>query len=166
MPYLVDGHNLIPKVPGLALEEIDDEVQLIELLQIYARLSRKAVEVYFDNAPPGQPRSRSYGSVTAHFVRQGQSADQAISARLNRLGSAARNWSVVSSDGQVQAAARAARARVLSSEAFARQLQSQLRSQLQSFEDNRATPAASEGSLSEDEVDEWMKLFGLDEDNT
>jgi len=158
MPYLVDGHNLIPKVPGLRLEEIDDEVQLIDLLQNYARLSRKVVEVYFDNAPPGQPRLRSYGGVTAHFVRQGQTADQAISARLKRLGSAARNWTVVSSDGQVQAAARAARARVLSSEAFAHQLLS--------TGDSREEPTAAERSLSEDEVDEWMKLFGLDEDNT
>jgi predicted RNA-binding protein with PIN domain len=158
MPYLVDGHNLIPKLPGLTLEEIDDEVHLIELLQTYARRSRKALEVYFDNAPPGQPRLRSYGSVTAHFVRQGQTADQAIGARLKRLGSAARNWTVVSSDGQVQAAARAARARVLSSEAFAHQMLSS--------EDRGEEPPPTERDLSESEIKDWMKLFGLDEDKS
>ena len=31
MPYLIDGHNLIPKM-GLKLADLDDEMQLIELL--------------------------------------------------------------------------------------------------------------------------------------
>jgi hypothetical protein len=33
MPYIVDGHNLIPKVPGLNLQDMEDELQLVELLQ-------------------------------------------------------------------------------------------------------------------------------------
>ena len=28
MPYLIDGHNLIPKL-GLRLDELDDEIELI-----------------------------------------------------------------------------------------------------------------------------------------
>jgi hypothetical protein len=41
MPFLVDGHNLIPKLQGLTLEEIDDEVHLIELLQTYAGVAAR-----------------------------------------------------------------------------------------------------------------------------
>ena len=33
MPYIIDGHNLIPNVPGLDLNKIDDEIQL-KLLHI------------------------------------------------------------------------------------------------------------------------------------
>src|SRR5512137_1181649 len=98
MPYLVDGHNLIPKIPGLNLQALDDEEQLIQLLQEYCRRERKQVEVFFDNAPPGGVRARTFGLVTARFVRQGSTADQAIRERLVRLGRLARNWTVVSSD--------------------------------------------------------------------
>jgi predicted RNA-binding protein with PIN domain len=156
MPLIIDGHNLIPKVRGLSLEIIDDEIQLVELLQEYCQRSRKKVEVYFDNAPPGQPRARSFGNVTARFVRAGRSADQAIQEKLARLGNEARNWTVVSSDREVQAAARASRAGVLSSEAFAGQLQATLAKPPDRPSD------AGEG-LSSEELDDWLKLFGEEE---
>ena len=102
MPFLIDGHNLIPKIPGLNLQALDDEEQLIKLLQEYCRRQRKQVEVFFDNAPPGGVRARNFGLVIARFVRQGSTADQAIRERLTRLGRLARNWTVVSSDLAVQ----------------------------------------------------------------
>lgn len=40
MPYLIDGHNLIPKL-GLRLDSMDDEMELVAILQEYARLERK-----------------------------------------------------------------------------------------------------------------------------
>ena len=118
MPYLIDGHNLIPKL-GLHLDSMDDELDLLVRLQEFCRLRRAQVEVYFDGAPPGQVSTRKAGMVTAHFVRQGSSADAAIEARLIRLKRAARNWTVVSSDGRVQRAAGAAHARSMSAEEFA-----------------------------------------------
>ena len=156
MPYLVDGHNLIPKIPGLELSEPDDEMQLIELLQDYCRVQRKQVEVFFDNAPVGQPRARKYGAVTARFARSGQTADDLIRLHLQRLGNSARNWTVVSSDGQVQVAARAFRAQVLTADAFARLL-------LESGQggDEESTRPGDQ-SMSEDELDDWMALFGGD----
>jgi len=158
MPYLIDGHNLIPKIPGLELSEPDDETQLIQLLQDFCRVQRKTVEVCFDNAPVGQPRARRYGQVTARFARSGQSADDLIRLHLQRLGNSARNWTVVSSDGQVQAAARAVRAQVLTAEAFARLL-------LESGRDAQVRPAQlDERSMSEDELDDWMALFGQGEE--
>ena len=67
MPYLIDGHNLIPKVPGLSLKAIDDEMQLVEKLQEFCRRRGKQVEVFFDKAPPGGRRVRVFGPVTARF---------------------------------------------------------------------------------------------------
>ena len=152
MPYLVDGHNLIPKL-GLRLEDFDDELDLVKRLQEFCRLSRRGqVEVYFDNAPPGQPAQRKIGQVTAHFVRQPLIADEAIRQRLERLGRAARNWSVVSSDHRVQAEARARGARVVSSEEFARTVMETLR-------DGPPPSAPGEKKMSERELEEWMKLF-------
>ena len=157
MPYIVDGHNLIPKIPGLSLQEMDDEQHLLEMLQEFCRRQRKQVEVFFDNAPPGGVRARNLGSVTARFVRQGTTADDAIRKRLGNLGREARNWTVVSSDQAVQAEARAVHARAMPSEAFARLL-------VQSLDDTRADQGeTSDAAPDPEEVDEWLQLFGSGE---
>jgi uncharacterized protein len=153
MPYIIDGHNLIPRIPGLDLASVDDEVQLIELVQEFCRLRRKSAEIYFDNAPPGQPKARHYGQVLARFVRAGQTADDAIRARLLRLGPEARNWAVVTSDQQVQLAVRAARAQSISSEAFARLLVDTLRA------GEHKSGQEAKDSLGEGEVQEWLDIF-------
>jgi len=118
MSYLIDGHNLIPKL-GLRLDSPDDEMQLIGILQEFCRLQRREAEVYFDGAPAGQARTQKFGIITAHFVRLGTTADSAIKNRLEKLGRAARNWIVVSSDHAVQDSARVVHADVTSSEKFA-----------------------------------------------
>lgn len=150
MPYLIDGHNLIPKV-GLRLDSIDDEMQLVRILQEFARLKRQQVEVYFDGAPIGQVGARSLGTVRAHFVQLGQTADSAIRTRLNKMGRDAKNWTVVSSDREVQSAARVNQAQFISSEEFVKMLRTASSS---------APKAGTDGKkLSSTEVDEWLKLF-------
>src|SRR5688500_15452880 len=99
MPYLIDGHNLIPKI-GLRLDSVDDEMELIVILQEFYRIAHRQLEVYFDGAPAAQAGSRKLGAVNAHFIRLGTSADNAIRSRLKKLGKSAKNWTVVSSDRQ------------------------------------------------------------------
>lgn len=153
MPYLIDGHNLIPKIPGLRLGSVDDEMQLVMLLQDFCRLSRKQVEVYFDQAAPGQSGKRKLGMVSAHFVSSGRTADQAIQQRIGKIGRSARNWIVVSSDRSVQLSARQAGARVLSSEGFADLLRHTLEQSPSANQDK------SDSFLSPEEVEEWLDLF-------
>ena len=141
----------------MSLQDIDDEIQLVNLLQEFCRIRRKQVEVYFDNAPPGSPGARNYGRVVARFIRQGGTADQAIQKKLKRLGGEARNWTVVSSDGEVQINARAARAKILSTEVFAQQL-------LEALGDTADSYLEPESDLSPEEVEDWMQIFGIDED--
>lgn len=155
MPYLIDGHNLIPKIAGFHLGEIDDEMQLVKLLVEYNRLSRKQVEVFFDNSPAGQPRLRTFGNVVARFVRSGETADQAISQKISRLGREARNWTVVSSDRQVQSMARSAHAQVISAEAFAEQVKQTLATELP----NDKTMTISSDA---EDIDGWLNLFGVE----
>ncbi|HUH99217.1 MAG TPA: NYN domain-containing protein [Anaerolineales bacterium] len=153
MPYLIDGHNLIPKL-GLRLDSVDDEMQLVGILQEFCRLQRRAAEVYFDGAPVGQARTQKFGVVTAHFVRLGTTADSAIQIRLAQLGPGARNWAVVSSDHAVQAAAQALHADVIPAEKFVELLRQPPGS---------AAKPKGENRLSSDEIDEWLKLFGRQE---
>lgn len=154
MPYLIDGHNLIPKIPGLRLDVVDDEHRLVELLQEFCRLNRKKVEVYFDRAAQGQVGQRRLGIVTAYFVRVGQTADQAIAARLRKMGRGARNWTVVSSDLSVREAARRAGANSLTSEEFATLLRNSISPKIDSEPDK-----SSETRLNPAEVEEWLKIF-------
>jgi predicted RNA-binding protein with PIN domain len=149
MPYLVDGHNLIPKL-GLRLDSVDDEAELISILQEFCRLERRQVEVFFDGAPATHAGTQKQGSVIAHFVRLGTTADDAIQNRLKKLGKSARNWTVVSSDRQVQANARAAQAEVVSSDSFAGLLK----------QVGNSTPKPnSDRKISSQEIEEWLKLF-------
>ncbi len=150
MPYLIDGHNLIPKL-GLSLRNVDDEMELVARLQIFCRAERKQVEVYFDGAPAGQAGTRRFGLVTAHFVRIGGTADAAIRARLKSLGRAARNWMVVTSDRAVQSDARAAGAEVISSDAFAGQVIEAMRAP--------ESESTTQAGITEEEVEEWIRMF-------
>jgi hypothetical protein len=69
---------------------------------------------------------------------------------LKTLGRSAKNWTVVSSDRQVQAEASAARAEVISSDSFAAMLR-QAR--------DAAPKPSGDRKLSDNEVDEWIRLF-------
>ncbi|WKZ41224.1 MAG: NYN domain-containing protein [Anaerolineales bacterium] len=150
MPYLIDGHNLIPKL-GLRLDEPDDELELGRVLQDFARLKRHKVEVYFDGAPPGHAGTRNLGTVRAHFIRLGQTADSAIRARLNKMGKSAKNWVVVSSDREVQNAAKINQAQPMSSDEFVKLLRNTLASAPKTGTDEK--------TLSAREVDEWLDIF-------
>ena len=150
MPYLIDGHNLIPKL-GLRLDSPDDEMELAAILQEFARLKRQQVEVYFDGAPIGHAGTRSLGTVRAHFVRLGQTADNAIRARLNKMGKSAKNWIVVSSDREVQSAARVNQAQYISSEEFVKTLRE--------AHSSASKVTTTDKKISAQEVEEWLKLF-------
>ncbi|OGO26493.1 MAG: hypothetical protein A2136_10865 [Chloroflexi bacterium RBG_16_54_11] len=153
MNYIIDGHNLISKIPGLDLSMPDDEQRLTELLIQYCQGSRHKLEVYFDQAPVGQAGVVNYGRVRTHFVSKRQTADDAIRKRLSLLGRSAKTWAVVSSDRAVQVAARAVYAQVLSADEFSSLLQTSLHAGSAQPE-----PAADE-SLSEAEVREWEAIF-------
>ncbi len=146
MPYLIDGHNLIGKMPGRSLSDLDDEQALVTDLQAFCRAARKQADVFFDGAPAGS--SRQSGLVKAHFVRKGKPADAAIEEFLEQLKGSARNWTVVSSDGRVQRAAHKAHARAVSSEDF-------LRIMLAGAGSAPGTQDAKSGDLKE-----WLRLFG------
>jgi predicted RNA-binding protein with PIN domain len=149
MPYLIDGHNLIPKM-GLRLDSPDDEMELVAILQEFYKRNRKPIDVYFDGAPAPHAGTRKLGAVTAHFVKLGSTADNAIRLRLKNLGKGAKNWTVISSDRRVQIEAKDMHAEVISSDSFAAMLKQARTSAPKSTDDHK---------LSEDEINEWLQLF-------
>jgi len=152
--YIIDGHNLIPKIPGMTLSEIDDELHLVQLLQTFCRVKGKNLDVYFDKAPVGSAGKRKYGRVTAYYVSSSITADQAIKNRLARTGRAAKNDVVVSSDREVQQSARYYRAKVMPSEEFARLLVQVLEGSDENVIESLAP------NISDSEIEEYLRLFG------
>jgi predicted RNA-binding protein with PIN domain len=151
MPYIIDGHNLIPKIPGINLQDFDDEQKLIDLLQEYARISQDNLELYFDRAPVGQAKTIHKGRLKVVFVTEKTIADERIIKRIRTLGNAASNWVVVTSDRRIQADAKESRAKSMSSEEFAQKL-------ARTLEDER-NKRSSDQAMSDTELESWMKLF-------
>jgi len=151
MQLIIDGHNLIPHVQGIRLSDIDDEAQLTDRLVNYCRVKRCKVFVFFDQAPVGFSGVRSYGAVTAHFVPQGQTADDAIIRYLKQLKGTAKNYRVVSSDRMVMAAARDVHAQVITSVDFAKEM----------VDTSEEAPDIDPRSrlLSDEEISDWEALF-------
>ena len=109
MPFLIDGHNLIGRFPGIALEDPEDERKLLDVLQAFARISRHKAVVFFDRGrPDGRTEFRAGRMVAAHFVLPPRKADDAIREFLRARGDR-RHYTVVSSDAEVRARARGAR---------------------------------------------------------
>lgn len=151
MQYLVDGHNLIPFIPGLHLSDMDDEDNLIHLLQIHARVSRSRIEVFFDRAAVGRAGARKMGTIMAHFLPEGYIADKAIIEKVRSLKNTASGCTVVSQDREVQSACRHLGAKIMDSREFAAQIQVSLRKDQQQ--------RAEKGSMDAGELEEWMRLF-------
>jgi uncharacterized protein len=154
MSYIIDGHNLIPKIPGLSLAQLDDEARLIQLLVTFCQRKGTRAIVFFDKASPGHQGGHAFGAVSAIFVSDRRKADDAIHDYLAVHKRETRNFIVVSSDRQVQRDANSLHARVLSTEAFANQLIGCMTPKV---------PDSGEGNpglLSPEEVAEWERLFG------
>ena len=106
MHYLIDGHNLIARVPGLSLADPDDEVKLLQLLKRWAAAdTRRKVTVIFDKGlPGGEAKHLSGGGVRAIFAPDNRSADSVIMRRIEGIEDPAQH-TVVSSDGAILRAA-------------------------------------------------------------
>jgi uncharacterized protein len=149
MPILIDGHNLIGRMPALSLADPDDERQLVILLLAYRRRTRKSLTVVFD---PGGAfalgETRKQGGVEVVFAPHGSSADQVIVRRLRRSHDRA-GITVVTSDRELAGQAYHYGARVKSAEDFAAELSAPAG-------DGSERP---EPPLSPAELQTWLALF-------
>ncbi len=156
MPYIIDGHNLIAALPDISLDDPDDEVKLVLKLRAWcAHTGRKAI-VYFDGGlPGGVARELSTSRLRVIFAAaQRSSADALIKAHLQRLKDA-RNWTVVTSDRDILAAAYRRGAHGLKSQAFAAEL-----APVQPAVEEEESKLA--GVLAQ-ELQEWLHIFGDEE---
>jgi len=150
MPYLIDGHNLIAALPDIDLSDPDDEAKLVLKLRGFTSGKKSTCVVIFDHGLPGGASQLSTRSVEVIFAAARRSnADRLLKQRIRKLPDP-RNWTLVTSDREVQAVARARGMRCIGAPQFARELQA------------RSRPAAhtEPPPLAEDEIDEWLDIFG------
>jgi predicted RNA-binding protein with PIN domain len=152
MPILVDGHNLIAKLPDIHLDDPDDEERLVERLRRYQAHSGKRVTVFFDAGLPGGPdRNLSTSKVRVVFAPAGGSADRLIVRRVRRSRDPG-GLTVVTSDEKIIAAVERGGARAVHSEIFAADLDA-LSAAVDAMDPSRDV------HLSPAEVKEWLALF-------
>lgn len=150
MTVLIDGHNLIGRIPGLGLDDPDDEAKLLVRLRAYRARTGKRLVVYFDPGAAYQsPVRRSTGGITIRQAGSGQRADDLMMRDLRRHHNA-RELTVVTSDRAIQDVARQHNAQVVDAASFVRQLNRHPQE-----EDTTDTPL-----LPEEEIQEWLAIFG------
>lgn len=156
MRYLVDGHNLIGKLPDLSLQDMDDEPKLIQRLHVFAQRIGTPIAVVFD---PGSnyvpPQRQSYSDVKASYAKRDKTADQLIITRVRNARNP-REITVVTSDRALAGRVRVLGAGVISSDEFVRIMQP-----ADSSPDVAELEAEERANVHLDpkEVDEWLDLF-------
>jgi predicted RNA-binding protein with PIN domain len=153
VPVLIDGHNLIGRLPALSLQDPHDEEKLVRLLTSYRARTGKAVTVVFD---PGEvfhlAQTRRFGGIEVVFAPHGSTADVVIARRVGSSRNP-RGWLVVTSDQRLVETVKRHGARVQSAEDFA----SALDRPAEAPPDWRETPPSPE------EVGAWLALFDSEE---
>ncbi len=157
MPYLIDGHNLIGQLPGITLQDPDDELRLVERLRGVMGRKRARCTVVFDAGLPGGPsRELSTPSVQVVFAHSGTTADRIILERIRNARDATR-WIVVTNDQAIASQARRRGMRVMWSGVFAREMSAPAPIPDDENPNPHVTP---------DELDEWLALFGGEPDDS
>jgi uncharacterized protein len=159
MPYLIDGHNLIAKLPDFDLSDPNDEAKLVLRLRGFAAARRRKCIVIFDKGLPGGQSSLSNSVVHVVFATAFQTtADRIIMERIRDTPDAG-NWTVVSSDNEVLAAARQHGMRAMLSSDFAPELTARSAAPNDIGERIHVT-------VPPQEVDEWLDIFGETSEDT
>ncbi len=120
---LIDGHNLIGRLPDISLAEPDDEQRLLAKLETHFAGAPGQVVVVFDPGPNPPLDAPPYQGtrVAAVFARPPESADGVI-MRLIRSDPNARHLTVVTADREILACARRHRCRIIKTDRFVQQL--------------------------------------------
>jgi predicted RNA-binding protein with PIN domain len=155
MHYLIDGHNLLAKMSSVTLGEPNAEAELVLLLRRWAaaRRNRKLTVIFDGGLPGGQDRLLSTSGVKVVFAPRNRTADDLLNARIQQIRNPSES-TVVSDDRAVIRTAQDKRASVTSSGSFA--------ALLDGIDDPKPSTPDETPSMTEEDVNNWLELFGGD----
>lgn len=158
MPYVIDGNNVIGSSPELTQGEAGSRQKLIDMVVQFQKHRNNSVVLVFDgargeeNIPPSDD-----GRFTVLFPDDGESADDVIE-RLMKDYTNCRDVVLVSSDKKLKDLARERGGRTLNAIEFYFDLK-----RINRIQDRRQEKEKRiHGVISENEVDQWMKIFSDD----
>ncbi|MBP6824753.1 MAG: NYN domain-containing protein [Acidobacteria bacterium] len=156
--YLIDGNNVIGQ-RGKGYENWHNDKsasrrRLLDDLARLARVKKLRLTVVFDGAPDTAfPDGSSFRGVKVFYARPNSDAD----TRIVEMAEAERNkknLTVVTSDGKLAARVRVCGVKVMRSGEFR-----------QVMEDAGQSASDVEPQVAENETGEWLRYFGVDEDD-
>jgi predicted RNA-binding protein with PIN domain len=150
MPVIIDGHNLIGRMSGISLADPHDEEKLIRILAQDLHLGRQKATVVFDKAAAMDMGARYETERLRVIFAPPESSADAIIMDIIKNDPNPRGLTVVTSDNEIRRCARSRRARLISSEDFARRLESPAL--------NRRVRRPVEHGEDFD-VDDWLQYF-------
>ena len=165
MHFLIDGHNLIGKMPGLELSDSQDELELILRLKGWVATARnRQVTIYFDGSGLGGYSQRlSSKDIRVIFAPTDKEADDLLMVRLNTLRNG-RNFTLVTSDNRIRNVAKIGGIKVLKSEEFVEREGFDYHKEEKEAKRPSSTEPEPEKDqnpvISDSEVQEWLDLFG------
>lgn len=164
MPLLIDGYNLlhVTGIVGRGSGPGGFERSRLALLNFLAaslppeEVPRTTVVFDAREAPWGLPRTLEHHGMTVRFATKYESAD-ALIIELIDAASAPRRLAVVSSDHEIQRAARRRRAKAVDSDVWYAEL---LRTRRERVESATNVPERPAVPLLAEDVNYWLRQFG------
>lgn len=163
MPLIVDTFNVLHQTgvlpPSLAGIDVAGLIELISR----SRFRRRRARLVCDGTStvPGDVGTGEHISI--EFSGRGRSADDVIARHINRS-SAPKRLTIVSSDREVQKAAKRRRCTVLRSDEFLRQLAMDVeREERRAATRDARRPKQFTQPLTQKDAVKWMRELGLDE---
>lgn len=164
MHYIIDGHNLIGKMPDISLKDPNDEIKLTMRIKSWVAESKKRqVTLFFDGGIQGSHQNRLSGrNMKVIFAPSGRTADSLIISQMRKLKNP-RDYTLVTSDREIIGHAKSLRIRSLLSEEFIERMgfifkEKPEKAPKAKKETKPDKPDAAK--ISEAEVQEWLDLFG------
>ncbi len=152
---MIDGNNVIGQRVGWHRDKPGSRRRLLRDLARLARAKRLRQTVVFDGAPDPQfPDGSSYCGVRILYSHPGSDADsriiEMVEAERNR-----KNLVVVTSDRKLAAIVRSSGVRVMRSGEFRKMID----------ETAGEAPADETPMVRDDDLNEWLRYFGVDGDD-
>lgn len=155
MSIIVDGYNYIGRSAELTLQDTGARDKIIYLFGQYCARAQKMLTIVFDGSYSGQQvdRKRQYGRVTVIYTSPIYSADHAIKKMVSAQEPKRRKTlTIVSSDNEIADFVKAHGASAIKSEEFEKEI---IRALTQEKPLDRINI-----HITDEEVQEWLKLFG------
>ncbi len=123
MPYLIDGNNLIGQVSSYSLSDPRSRQEILGMLWLFQRATRKRLWVVFDGSPDTalEAECNRWEKFSVLFPGQGLKADDLIVQIINQSRHP-RAIILVTSDRELRNRGRLSGAQVVGVQDFARQL--------------------------------------------